>query len=264
MYLNPQYRQDLFKGTSAYYSQYRTPYIKNMIEELIKSAGITPDDTLLDIACGPGRLTLPMSGYFRKVFAIDWEKEMIEEGERVSKNLKIENIKWIIGKAEEQNFEPGTFKLITIGDAFHRLDQLRILENSYKMLASGGCIALIWSSTVTNGEEAWQKELKRITSPWAKPNSPAANTINNVQFGETTLKEFGFRDVSSKTFEEKLMLNIKEITGYLYSMSVYSKNVIGDGYLEFESAIKDCLLQINPDNKFECVFGCGYYLGRKG
>jgi len=82
----PQFRQDLFEGTSTYYSKYGFPYNKNMIEKITKIVNIEQNDQLLDLACGPGRLAIPLSKYFKEVYAIDWEKEMINEGKKYKKN----------------------------------------------------------------------------------------------------------------------------------------------------------------------------------
>lgn len=261
MYINPQYRQDLFRGTSEYYSQYRMPYNESMIEEIIKIANIGKNDNLLDLACGPGRLAIPLSKYFKGVYAIDWEKEMIEEGERISNKLKIENIEWINGKAEELNFESETLKMITIGDAFHRMDQFKILQNSYRVLKNSGYLVLIYSVPITKGNYEWQKELNKILSQWDTVKVQKNKDL--MQPWDVFLKETGFKNVSSKIFEEIIMLDIENIIGYLYSMSVYSKNVIGDEYKIFENKIKEGLLKIVPDNRFEFIFECGYYIGKK-
>jgi len=235
-----------------------------LINDIIKAANIEPDDKLLDLACGPGRLTIPLSKYFKEVYAVDWEQEMIEEGERISKNLKIDNIRWINGKAEELNLESEMFKMITIGDAFHRLDQLRILQNSYRMLIKRGYLVLIYSETINKGDSIWQKELSEILSPWNKISDQKIKVeFNEQRFGEKTLKEFGFKNTSSKFFEETLTVNIEEIIGYLYSMSVYSKQIIGDEIIEFENSIKERLLKIEPGNRFEYIYKCGYYIGEK-
>jgi ubiquinone/menaquinone biosynthesis C-methylase UbiE len=263
MYKNPQFRQDLFKGTSNYYSKYRPSYNSKMIEEIINSVSIEQDDILLDLACGPGRLTIPLSKYFKKVFANDWEKEMIEEGEKISKKLEIENIEWICCKAEECIFTPNTLKLITIGDAFHRMDQLKILKNSYKMLKIGGCIALLSSVTVTRGDYEWQEELRKILLLHDKRDNEERKKENSTQPWDLYLNETGYINVFSNIYTDIISLSIDEIIGYLYSMSVYSKTVIGDDYEIFENRIKDKLLKIKPDNKFEFNYRCAYYLGKK-
>jgi ubiquinone/menaquinone biosynthesis C-methylase UbiE len=258
----PDFKQDLFEGTSTYYSKYRFPYNKNMIDIIIKTVNIEQNDRLLDLACGPGRITIPLSKYFKEVHAIDWENEMIDEGKKLSNELKIENIIWTNGRAEECYFDPETLKMITIGDAFHRMDQIAILQNSYKMLIKGGYLALIFSDTVTIGNYEWQKELRKILSLYKRPNNE--NYYNaSIKPWDILLKETGFIDILSDNYSEIITLNIEEIIGYLYSMSVYTKNVIGEKYELFENSIKEKLLKIIPDNKFKFNYSCGYILGKK-
>jgi len=261
MYINPDLEQNLFKGTSKYYSQYRFSYIKEMIDDILKIVKVEQNDRLLDLACGPGRLSIPLSKYFKEVYAIDWEKEMIDEGERISNELGIENIKWMSGKAEELNIKPNFINLITIGDAFHRMDQLKILQNSYKMLKKRGHLALIYSGTIDNGITVWQKELKKVISSWKKEN--IQNTANSKQPWDLFLKETNYVNVIFKEYEKNITVNIEKIIGYLYSMSVYNKNIIGDKYQLFEKEIKEKLLEIEPKNIFEFNFKCGFYIGEK-
>ena len=260
MYLRPDYKHDLYKSTAGFYSQYRIPYLKSLTDSLINYANIKDNDKLLDLACGPGRLTIPLAKYFREVFAIDLEEEMILEGKKIAADQKIDNIKWKTGKAEDFIFSPETFKLITIGDAFHRLDQLTVLEKSYRILKKGGCFAIIGCDSITNGNHIWQKELSRILSEWYKPDN---GQINYPEQFIGALKEFGFKDVHSCSFEEKMELTIDEIIGFLRSMSIFSENAIGKDNEEFNRLIRTHLLKIKPHNKFEYDFSCGYHIGMK-
>jgi len=261
MYTNLNLEQDLFKGTSKYYSQYRFPYIKETINDILRIVNAGPNETLLDLACGPGRLSIPLSKYFKEVYAVDWEKEMIDEGERISNELCIENIKWICGKAEELTVKPNSIKLITIGDAFHRMDQLKILQDSHKMLEKGGYLALIYSGTIDNGESEWQKELRKVISPWKKVNIQSNNNLK--QPWDLFLQETDYINVTFREFEEVISVNLETIIGYLYSMSVYTKNIIGEKYQLFENEIREKLLKIEPKDNFDFNFKCGYYIGEK-
>jgi len=260
MFLKPDYKEDLFKGTANFYAQYRIPYPESLITGLIKNIGYENNDALLDLACGPGRLTIPLAKYFKEIIAVDQEKEMISKGKKIAGQLNIKKIHWLLGKAEEFTGEPDSFNLITIGDAFHRLDQFTVLQNSFRVLRNGGYLAVIGSNSITTGSRHWQNELTNILYKDQKPNN---ENINYERQFETALKEFGFKDVVSCSFKEKQNLTIKEIMGYLYSMSVFSKNAIGNDNGAFEKTITDNLLKIKPDNVFEFDFECGYHIGRK-
>lgn len=262
MFLKPDYDQNLFKGTADFYAKYRTPYLEIMLENLVKDTNIRKEDKLLDLACGPGRLSIPLAKYFNEVVAIDLEEEMIFEGKRIANKIGINNIQWIIGKAEDLNANSETFKLVTIGDAFHRLDQLVVLKNIDKALQKNGYLAIIGGKIITVGNREWQNVLNRILLKWKKQDNNNINVNYKDQFPKA-LEEFGFKDVSTKIFEDKITLTVEEIIGYLYSISVYSKQVIGNDIDEFEKTIKIGLLELEPQNIFEHDFSCVYTIGRK-
>ena len=264
MYLKPDYRQDLFKGTADFYVRYRTPYPESMIKSLINIVDIKENDKLLDLACGPGRLTLPLAKYFNEVVAIDLEEEMIFAGKKLAEDLDIKNIQWITGKAEDSIINSEMFKLATIGDAFHRLDQGKVLKIVFESLKSGGFLAIIGGGSIIDngGASDWQKILNKILSKWYSPNVNNDN-INYLEQFPNALKEFGFKDVFSMEFEEKIKLKVEDIIGFLRSMSIFTKNAIGSDNDEFERTITDSLLKLEPTNIFEYNFMCGYHIGRK-
>ena len=264
MYLKPNYNHDLFKGTADFYVKYRTPYLESMINSLVKITDIKKNDKLLDLACGPGRLSIPLAKYFEEVVAIDLEEEMIIAGKKVAKELDITNIEWRIGRAEDYVVDPETFKLTTIGDAFHRLDQFSVLTKVHETLKKHGFLAIIGGGIITyGGNREWQRILNKILSKWCRPDVNKDNIIYMETF-PNALKNFGFKDVFTGVFEETITLTIEEIIGFLYSMSVFSKNVIGNEIEEFEKTITESLLEIEPKNIFKYDFNCSYIIGRKG
>ena len=262
MYLTPNYRHDLFRGTADFYVKYRTPYLESMLNSLIKITAIKTKDRLLDLACGPGRLSIPLAKYFNEVVAIDLEEEMITAGKNHAKNMGVNNILWKIGKAEEINEKLESFKLTTIGDAYHRLDQLCVLNKVSEALTKGGFIAIIGgASIIANGNRSWQTILNKTLSKWYKPN--ISGNSNNWEQVPNSLIDFGFKDVMTNVFEETITLTVEEIIGFLYSMSIFSTNIIGNDKKEFEKTITDNLLELEPTNIFEWDFSCVCTLGRK-
>lgn len=133
----PNYPADLFAGTAQYYARYRLPYPQALIDDLQRRAGITGSGLLFDLACGPGRVTLPMAPFFREVWAIDLEPGMIEVGQEEAKQRGATNIRWMVGRAEDVEVPLNSFELITIGEAFHRLDQRRITKRALEWLSPG-------------------------------------------------------------------------------------------------------------------------------
>jgi ubiquinone/menaquinone biosynthesis C-methylase UbiE len=75
-----EFSQDLFKGTARCYARYRAPPPRELLDDLLVRARIGEHGRLLDLACGPGRVALPVSPAFAEVWAVDQEPEMIAVG----------------------------------------------------------------------------------------------------------------------------------------------------------------------------------------
>ena len=109
----------LFTGTVEHYARYRPPYPPVLIQHVVGSAG--HHGCLLDVACGPGRLTMSLSAHFDSVVAVDAEQEMIAVAKREARGVGV--VEWVVGNIEEQRFAEHRFDLMTVGEAFHRVDQ---------------------------------------------------------------------------------------------------------------------------------------------
>src|SRR5580658_6488826 len=93
----PDYPVDAFAGTAAYYLRYRVPYPGALISDLLERAATTGSGKLLDLACGPGRLTFALASSFREVWAVDLEPEMISAGQQAALERSVRNVTWAVG-----------------------------------------------------------------------------------------------------------------------------------------------------------------------
>jgi len=260
-YLKPSYPPDAFEGTAVYYSRFRIPYPLVLIEDLINRTSPPQQSTLLDIACGPGRVTIPLAPYFSKVLANDIEPEMVAAGKSEAEKNGISNIVWITGTAEELKMESNSIDLITISEAFHRLDQSLILDLAHSWLKPGGHIALIGMYSIWRGREVWHKRVTEIIEKWTA--YPSGNNISEFRDYKLLLSDKGFNNCRDYSFEFPHYCNIESIIGYLYSTSRCSKKVLGDKADEFESDLKAELNKIDENGVFFENVRCGYTLGKK-
>jgi len=259
-YQKREFPEDAFEGTALYYSRYRVPYPDVLFNDLINR--IKPDQSmLLDLAAGPGRVTLSLAPFFNNVLANDIDKEMVSIGKAKAKEHKRENIKWITGKAEELNIQPKSVALITIGDAFHRLNQSLILDLSKKWLKPGGHIAILGMYSVWLGEERWHKLVKDYINNWT-PNITVNIGLEFHDYG-MMLEDKGLINLGRFSFKFTNHCNIESILGYLYSTSRCSKKILGDGAAEFESGLKAELSKLEETGRFSENITCGYTLGQK-
>ena len=258
-FLKPDYPRDAFEGTAEYYSRFRVPYPTILFDDLIKSVTISKESVLVDLACGPGRVTFPLAKYFDKVIAADIDSGMVDEGKRNAVDNNIRNIDWINSKAEELNIEQNSVDLITIGDAFDRLDQSIIFDLANNWLKPGGSLAVIGMYSIWRGNESWHILTTEIVDKWVTYQSVKGNFENYpVLFGDK-----GFTDVRNESFEFIHSTSIDSILGYLYSTSRCSKKKLGNNAERFEKEIREELGKLNETGLFNENIKCGFTLGKK-
>lgn len=260
-YLKPDYPQDAFEGTADYYSKYRIPYPQIMFDELINWVKPQQGSVMLDIASGPGRVTIPLAHSFSRVLANDIDSEMVAVGKINAKTNKINNIEWFIGRAEELIIESESVDLITISDAFHRLDQSLILDQINRWLKPGAFVAIIGMYAIWRGNEKWHKLVSQIVEKWTSL-PPVLNISEYRDYGRM-FEDKGFTNYETKLFEFQNHTTIDSVVGYLYSTSRCSKKILGDKASDFEAELRTELKKLNNQGIFFEKIKYGYTLGKR-
>jgi SAM-dependent methyltransferase len=258
---------DAFAGTAAAYLRYRPPYPRALLADLVVVARLSKAPVLLDLACGPGRVALDLARHFERVWAIDLEPEMIATGREEAARRGIRNVCWLKGRAEAAAVAANSVDLITIGEAFHRLDQAVIVERAQAWLKPGGCIATLGTDGLLAGGEPWKELVGAVArrwmqlaypGGWAKGRAGAALGPEGV---ERLLNGAGFVDVQRRLFEQLRTWSFEEIVGYMKSTSVCAEGALGAAFPAFEADLKAALNAEGPP--FQERLRCGYTLGRK-
>lgn len=268
--VNPDLPHDLFAGTAEAYARYRPAHPADLLDDLRQRAGVTGAGRLLDLACGPGRVTLPLAGYFNEVWAVDQEPEMIQVGRAQAERRGLTNIRWMVGQAEEVQTAPGTFELITIGEAFHRLDQRVVAKRVMEWLAPGRCLATLGCFGLLAGQEPWHDVLRAAVGPWtdrddsAQPTSPKASPQpRGADHERAVLTGHGFEHVGTFDFPHPHIWTLDSILGNLRSTSRLSKRVIGDEAERFDSDVRSALLAFDSSGRYPETLRFGYSLFRR-
>lgn len=253
---SPRFRTDLYQGTADFYSRYRVPYPSALIDDLVRRTGLSGKGRLLDLACGPGRVTFALANQFSDVLAIDLEEESISYAGARASAQGIDHVHWRCGPAEDV-VEDGQFELVTIGDAFHRLDRRRIAALASERLQPGGHIALLWTSMPWEGSLPWQKTAMDLVVHWMEVTGSLANIPSDL--AETLAREphltvlagAGFELLGSYEFTAPHTWTIESLTGFAYSTSILSRSALGDRFHDFENDLRDRLLSMQPSGIFE-------------
>jgi SAM-dependent methyltransferase len=193
---------------------------------------------------------------------------MIEAGRGEAARKEIDNIRWTVGRVENLEAPAASFELITIGEAFHRLDQQIVASQSVRWLKPGGCLASMGSYSVLSGKGPWQEIVKETVRRWRSRRFPNGNDspkgpASYPEHNERVFRESGFVEVASYAFIERHEWKIESILGYLYSTSACSKVLLGDDVERFESELRAALLAYDPSGIYQERADWGYTIGRK-
>jgi SAM-dependent methyltransferase len=260
---------DAFAGTAEAYARHRPPYPTALLEALVAAAAPAPPSALLDLACGPGRIALDLAASFDRVWAVDLEPEMIAVGRREASRRGIGNVAWSVGPAEAFEASAATIDLITIGDAFHRLDQAVIVPQAFRSLKPGGCLVSLGSSGPLAGEGDWQAVVAGVAHRWMTRAFPRgwaaarAGAATGPAAEEELLRRAGFVDVASRDVHATHVWTIDSIARYCESTSVCSRKALGSLFPDFETDLRTALAPHADEGHFREDLRFGFTLGRK-
>ena len=261
----PTFAADLFAGTAHDYARYRVPYPQALIDDLVSRSNITGQGDLLDLGCGPGRVSLPLAPHFRAVQAIDQEPDMIAVGREQAAQRKLLNMHFSVGRAEDFNAPPASFELITIGEAFHRFDQSLIAKRALQWLRPGCYLATMGCYGITRGDAPWQQLVREIVHKWCdrEPATPVAKLPPDAIPFKDVLQTAGFGNFARYTFLQPHTWTPDSIIGNLYSTSVCSKRVLGNKVAAFEEEMRRRLLTLDRRGRYDEVVDFGFTLAQR-
>ena len=113
-------------------------------EAILEQIDIKPDYVAVDLGCGSGFFTVPLSGKVRKVYGIDIQKEMLDFLEQKIRNLKIGNIETLLSTKDVIPLETETVDLLITANTLHEFhDKLRIINEIHRVLKTGAQAVVI-------------------------------------------------------------------------------------------------------------------------
>lgn len=105
--------------------------------------GTKPDDELLDIACGPGSLTLELAPHVARATGLDITPAMLDQARAAQARRGIDNVEWVEGDGARLPFPDGAFSLVTCSAAFHHFETPgAILSEMVRVCRPGGRVVV--------------------------------------------------------------------------------------------------------------------------
>jgi SAM-dependent methyltransferase len=137
---------DRFSNRVSDYSKYRPGYPAGLLRLLSSECGLTPASVVADVGSGTGKLTELFLSNGNAVFAVEPNRPMREEAERLLSGRK--GFQSVAGKAEDTGLDPASVDMVAAGQAFHWFDPVGAAAEFRRILRQDGWVVLVWNDRV--------------------------------------------------------------------------------------------------------------------
>ncbi len=171
--MNWQWDPTLYDGSAQFYSRGRMPYPQALADALRDELALDGTGRLLDVGCGPGKLTTVLAPLFAEVIAIDADAAMVAEAsQHAPANATFREL-----RAEELPADLGTFDVIAFAQSFHWMEQMRVAEIVHTMLRDGGAFATVGATTHEGDGNVPRDAIKELVRSYLGPARRAGQGI---------------------------------------------------------------------------------------
>jgi len=134
---------------------------------LVSISGVTRQERVLDVACGPGACTLAFAERCGRAFGLDPSVELIAQARAAAARRGFGNPSFMVGEVERMAFCNGAFDAAVCRFSFHHFtDPARVFAEMARVVGPRGWMVVV---DVTASEEpakaALHNELERLCDP---------------------------------------------------------------------------------------------------
>jgi len=127
----------------------------------------TPEDDVLDVACGGGLVVCAFAPHVRKATGIDLTPAMLQQARKLALEKGLANVSWRQGDVTTLPFATGSFSIVVTRFSFHHFpDPLAVFKEMQRVCKPGGRIVVVdmYASEDARQAAEWNK-LERLRDP---------------------------------------------------------------------------------------------------
>jgi ubiquinone/menaquinone biosynthesis C-methylase UbiE len=129
---------------------------EDALRRIVRIAGAGADDTVLDVACGPGLLACAFAPVVRHVTGVDVTPAMLEQARALQEARRLSNVTWDLAEAPPLPYPDGRFSIVTCRFSFHHLlDPLAVLREMRRVCEVDGRVVVADMTPVEEKAEAF-------------------------------------------------------------------------------------------------------------
>jgi ubiquinone/menaquinone biosynthesis C-methylase UbiE len=179
------------------YAETTMKLFRSYSEKALEVGDISEGSAILDVACGPGTLSLLAADKVKSVHAIDFSESMIELFKETVKADGLENIEVHCGDGQELPFSDGIFDVaFSMFGLMFFPNRNKGYSEIYRTLKPGGKI-VISSWAPVSDSPVMQTMFGALKAMRPEIPEPQTNieSLENPEFFKTELQNAGFKEV---------------------------------------------------------------------
>ena len=123
---------------------------------VVEFSGAGPDDTMLDVACGPGIVVCAFAKVVKHATGLDLTPAMLDRARTLQQEKGLANIAWQLGEAMPLPHPDASFSIVTSRFAFHHfLDPLAAIKEMARVCRPGGKVVVVDSAPAPDTADAF-------------------------------------------------------------------------------------------------------------
>lgn len=271
--MDDEWRWDptLYAGTARHYARGRVAYPAALVQALAREAHLTQRDTLLDLGCGPGSLTLPLAAHVGRVIGVDADPAMLAQARHLAGTRGITNATWLHRRAEELPAEVTGFRVVTLAQSFHWMDRARVAAMLHRRLPADGLVVFLHATTHRGMEGEYPLPYPR--PPHRRIDALIALHLGPVLRAGRGRRQFGTDAAAAGdapgTVERQVFTgagfagpqrlqvagdmverSTESILASVLSLSYAAPHLFGDRLAQFEQELRRLLHEVSPTGRF--------------
>jgi len=183
------------------YAETTMQMLAEYAEEALACLTLHENTAFLDVACGPGTVSLMVADKVKSVHAIDFSTAMLDVFQKKISDSKLKNIYPHHGDAQNLPYENEHFDAaISMFGLMFFPDRAAGLAEIYRTLKSGGCMVMSsWAPVADSPAMQVMFGALRMINPDLPEPKTAVESLENPEVLKQELLDAGFRDVSIRS-----------------------------------------------------------------
>ena len=132
---------------------------------IVEASGAGPEDTVLDVACGPGLVVAAFARVVRHATGIDITPAMLDRARAHAAQQGLTNVTWHLGDVLPLPWPDASFSIVSSRFAFHHfLEPLSVLREMARVAKPGGRVVVVDSTPRRERADAFNR-MERLRDP---------------------------------------------------------------------------------------------------